>query len=174
MLNFYVVQSIYIIMEKMNYGIFGIIFGGLLIFSLILLPGIVSAENFSMSVNKTAGVSTAEIGDVIEYEVVVRNSGNEILYNVNIDDILPYGMHFIDKSLDPVCSDKEVGARIGAKIGARIGAKIGAKVGECYPETRYEVYLEPATWNEEITTLFDVMCPSEDKNTLYFQIFLEY
>ena len=82
-----------------------------------------------ISVNKTANVTTAEVGDVISYKIVIKNEGNETLHNTTVEDTLPYGVRYVKGSKSIVCSGDAVGAPIGAKIGARIGAKVGGGGG---------------------------------------------
>ncbi|MBV1756906.1 MAG: InlB B-repeat-containing protein [Dethiosulfatibacter sp.] len=59
-----------------------------------------SSTNYSMSLTKTANVSTVDVGDTITYTIVLRNTGNGTLTNVTVADPL-VGFSEVVSSLAP-------------------------------------------------------------------------
>ncbi len=59
-----------------------------------------SSTNYSMSLTKTADVSTVDVGDTITYTIVLRNTGDGTLTNVTVTDPL-VGFSEVVSSLAP-------------------------------------------------------------------------
>lgn len=54
-----------------------------------------------LNITKTANVTSANVGDFIEYVITLHNNGPDNADNITIRDILPYGTEFVSTPMPP-------------------------------------------------------------------------
>lgn len=63
------------------------------------LTAVLNETTLGLSLVKSADKSAAEPGDVVVYQLLLRNEGNQVADNLQINDTLPFGVQLVDGSV---------------------------------------------------------------------------
>lgn len=102
------------------------------------------AKSSALSVTKVASVSSAEIGDFVDYTVTVTHSGNGTSPDVNMQDTLPRGFVYVSGSMR--VDGKKVADPDGGK-GPYLKLGLGNMSTTNAHKVQYRVYIGPNSLN---------------------------